>query len=426
MARASRLVAAPLLILLLASAPPVSPSPFSPSLHSPLPLPSSPSPAARAHDRQALHLRGGTDSPGHNRPCRSWSGELAAFPECSTAADLDSPAEITVSVPVGVKGRRRTLKIALEGNIAAGKSTLLKLLEDDVDYVAVPEPLSKWQQVTGEEDGEASGATGCQGGNLLDLFYKDPKRWGYTFQTYAFLSRMMAQLQSPQAQLEGRQSRASIEANSSSVVFYERSVFSDRYIFAENCAETGLFNKVEWGIYQDWHAWLLGAFEDLKLDGIVYLRTTPDTCLHRLKKRARSEEAGVPLDYLQQIHGRHERWLKDRPADFVPAPQVANTPVLTLDCDTDMVLHPEMKDQLREQVRAFIATLHQQGEAVEGGEGAALGASGRLPEETAQARWVPRVANPLTLVAADGTPAVERAVVEKWVEEWKTLSGGRA
>ena len=26
---------------------------------------------------------------------------------------------------------------------------------------------------------------------------------------------------------------------------------------------------------QDWHAWLLGAFEDLKLDGIVYLRTTP-------------------------------------------------------------------------------------------------------------------------------------------------------
>ena len=30
--------------------------------------------------------------------------------------------------------------------------------------------------------------------------------------------------------------------------------------------------------------------------------------------------------------------------------QVADTPVLTLDCDTDMVLHPEMKDQLRAQV----------------------------------------------------------------------------
>lgn len=91
-------------------------------------------------------------------------------------------------------------------------------------------------------------------------------------------------------------------------------------------AETGLFNKVEWGIYQDWHEWLLGAFSNLKLDAIVYLRTTPDTCLKRLQKRARSEEAGVPLEYLKQIHHRHERWLRDRPADFHPAPQAKPHP----------------------------------------------------------------------------------------------------
>jgi hypothetical protein len=102
---------------------------------------------------------------------------------------------------------------------------------------------------------------------LLELFYKDPQRllryqysetgtsgegdtprfgilmmmfvgrWGYTFQTYAFLSRMMAQLQPAEADVpEGRHSRASLQSNASSVVFYERSVFSDRYIFAENCA----------------------------------------------------------------------------------------------------------------------------------------------------------------------------------------------
>ena len=40
---------------------------------------------------------------------------------------------------------RRHLRIALEGNIAAGKSTLLRVLEDSLDYIAVPEPLSKWQ-----------------------------------------------------------------------------------------------------------------------------------------------------------------------------------------------------------------------------------------------------------------------------------------
>lgn len=248
-------------------------------------------------------------------------------------------------------GTPRHLRIALEGNIAAGKSTLLRLLEDQLDYIAVPEPLSKWQEVG------ADGGANC-GGNLLELFYKDPKRWGYTFQTYAFLSRMMAQLQPPLGAADGaRHSRKAESTNQSSVVFFERSVFSDRYIFAENCAETELFNPVEWGIYKDWHTWLLKTFDNLQLDGIIYLRTTPDTCLKRCRKRSRSEEGGIPIEYLTQIHQRHERWLKDRPADFVPAPQVKDTPILILDCDRDSGEHPEMEGELKSQVDEFILKL---------------------------------------------------------------------
>jgi deoxyadenosine/deoxycytidine kinase len=47
-----------------------------------------------------------------------------------------------------------------------------------------------------------------------------------------------------------RHSRKAESGNTSSVVFFERSVFSDRYIFAENCADTQIFNSVEWAIYQ--------------------------------------------------------------------------------------------------------------------------------------------------------------------------------
>ena len=43
------------------------------------------------------------------------------------------------------------------------------------------------------------------GGNLLDLFYADPKRWGYTFQTYCFLSRMRAQLRPLSELLENKE-----------------------------------------------------------------------------------------------------------------------------------------------------------------------------------------------------------------------------
>ena len=112
-------------------------------------------------------------------------------------------------------------KIALEGNIAAGKSTLLRLLEDEVGYVVIPEPISRWQSVT------PTGSKSC-GGNLLDLFYRDPKRWGLTFQMYAFLSRSMAQLNPVEIYLNNsdvRHSRKAVVDNASSVVFFERSVY---------------------------------------------------------------------------------------------------------------------------------------------------------------------------------------------------------
>ncbi len=43
----------------------------------------------------------------------------------------------------------------------------------------VPEPLEEWQDVGG------------RGGNMLDMFYKDPARWAYTFQNFVFVTRVM-------------------------------------------------------------------------------------------------------------------------------------------------------------------------------------------------------------------------------------------
>lgn len=54
-------------------------------------------------------------------------------------------------------------------------------------------------------------------GNLLQLIYREPTRWSYTFQSYSCLSRLKAQLESLAAQ--------SPEA----VLVFERSVYSDRY-----------------------------------------------------------------------------------------------------------------------------------------------------------------------------------------------------
>src|SRR5271170_5009913 len=105
--------------------------------------------------------------------------------------------------------------LILEGNIGAGKSTLIKLLSPNPNLEVIPEPTDKWQHNAGGE-------------NLLELFYKDTPRWAYTFQSNAFLTRIQAifeqQKKSPDKE----------------IFLLERSIYCDRFCFAKNCFESGL------------------------------------------------------------------------------------------------------------------------------------------------------------------------------------------
>ena len=77
------------------------------------------------------------------------------------------------------------ITLCVEGNIGAGKSTYLDMVmegsKSDCSRVhemveVVPEPVEMWQNVNG--------------GNLLELFYENPKRYAFTFQQYVFVTRM--------------------------------------------------------------------------------------------------------------------------------------------------------------------------------------------------------------------------------------------
>lgn len=217
--------------------------------------------------------------------------------------------------------------IIVEGNIGAGKSTFLKILKEDLGLDIIFEPTNKWQQAS-------------EGGNLLDLFYKDTPRWAYTFQSYAFITRVQALIEHQR------------QNNSTGIQVLERSVYCDRYCFAKNCYESGLMSKLEWHIYKEWFAWLVDGYTP-RPSGFIYLQTSPQTCFDRIGKRDRSEESGIPLNYLKALHDRHEDWLVHKKN---VAASLTHIPVLTLDCDTEFETDTVVKKQHLDAVQEFITT----------------------------------------------------------------------
>ncbi|MCF7900505.1 deoxynucleoside kinase [Candidatus Babeliales bacterium] len=212
----------------------------------------------------------------------------------------------------------------VEGNIGAGKSTFLKLIKDRLPVQIVYEPHKKWQSVQG-------------GDNLLDKFYQDTKRWAYTFQSYAFVTRILEQQQNAKENVYGIQ-------------VLERSVYSDRYCFAKNCFEMGTISPLEWNLYQEWFEWLVTNYAP-RPTGFIYLKTEPQVCFDRLTKRARHEESAIPLSYLESLHAKHEDWLINK-KDI--ASYLHTIPVLVLDCNNDFENTEEEMEQHLQKIAEFI------------------------------------------------------------------------
>jgi deoxyadenosine/deoxycytidine kinase len=177
------------------------------------------------------------------------------------------------------------LMILLEGNIGAGKTTVGRTAAQSGSIGFIEEPTKMWRE------GFAS--------NLLDLFYRDPHRWAFTFQICAFITR-------------AKTWREILALTDHSRVILERSIFCDRNVFAENCYRTGLMTPVEYELYSGMWQFLVANY-CVQPDLILYLRTPAEECLARIRERDRSEEVGIGLEYLQQLENLHDEWLLDHP-----------------------------------------------------------------------------------------------------------------
>ncbi|XP_014685303.1 deoxyguanosine kinase, mitochondrial isoform X1 [Equus asinus] len=246
----------------------------------------------------------------------------------------------------GLHAGHEPRRLSIEGNIAVGKSTFVKLLMKTYpEWHIATEPVATWQNI--QAVGTQKACTTQSLGNLLDMMYQEPARWSYMFQTFSFMSRLKIQLEPlPEKLLQAGKA----------VQIFERSVYSDRYIFAKNLFENGSLSDIEWHIYQEWHSFLLQEFASrLRLHGFIYLRATPQVCLKRLHQRAREEERGIELTYLEQLHDQHEAWLVHRTTKL-HFETLVNIPVLVLDVNDDFS-EVTKEEELMRKVNTFVKNL---------------------------------------------------------------------
>ena len=177
--------------------------------------------------------------------------------------------------------------ISIEGNIGAGKSTLVEELKiryaDRDDIVFLQEPVDAWAGIT--QDGKT----------MLELFYEDQKKYSFGFQVMAYMSRL-------------RMIKNEIEKANQKVktIVMERSLDADRHIFAKMLFQDGMIEECMYKIY------LLMSDDGLDVyssDGMIWLDTPPEECSRRICTRGREGEELIGLAYLQKCDMYHRHWL---------------------------------------------------------------------------------------------------------------------
>lgn len=154
--------------------------------------------------------------------------------------------------------------VSVEGNIGAGKSAVLNVLEKR-GYTVCKENLNSW-------------------GDILDKFYRDRRRWSFALQV-AVMNDLSEQY-------------SSIKNVKNDIVFIERSPASSN-IFALLAKSEGNMTDVEYRIYYDLYKALKWTpHKSFMID------TPASVCLERIKTRKRECEKDVKLEYLEKLDKR--------------------------------------------------------------------------------------------------------------------------
>jgi deoxyadenosine/deoxycytidine kinase len=224
----------------------------------------------------------------------------------SLSIDIDYQSEKFQKVLDVLKDTTRKF-IIVDGVIGAGKTTVMKLLEKNINNInnivinnsdtyytnkkqikvkAIYEPVDLWNK------------TGA-----LQYFYKDIPKNCYEFQTYTFITRISSVIDEI------------YNCQDADIYILERSIWTDRYIFMELLKD--LVGDLRMTMYNQWCD-LWAYIMPMKVNKWVLLDTSLDESLKRISSRNRNGEDGISLDYQTNLYNKHIEFFKKLEDDGKP------------------------------------------------------------------------------------------------------------
>jgi deoxyguanosine kinase len=192
--------------------------------------------------------------------------------------------------------------ISIEGNIGSGKSTLLANLrehyKDNDNVIFLKEPVDEWAKIK-----DINGTT------ILEKFYADQEKYSFSFQMMAYVSRIKVLRDTLNDKKETQKKNQFDKDNNEKrnyMIITERSLYTDKMVFAKMLYDSGKIEDVNYQIYLNWFDTFSGEFPVHK---VIYVKATPEKCYQRIAKRSREGEENIPLEYLTSCSLYHDNML---------------------------------------------------------------------------------------------------------------------
>jgi deoxyadenosine/deoxycytidine kinase len=224
--------------------------------------------------------------------------------------------------------------VSIEGNIGSGKSTLLEKLreeyKDNKHVRFLREPVDEWEKIKDKD-----------GNTMLQKFYANQEEYSFAFQMMAYISRL-AIIRDTVREIININANTEI-IDKKFVIITERSLYTDKFVFAKMLYDQGKIEDVKYQIYLNWFDEFA---KDFPVNDVIYVNTDPTKCYERIHKRSRIGEEVIPLAYLEACHKYHNEFLDETTG--------VKTNKLILDGNQDIFLKAGIVDEWIASINNFL------------------------------------------------------------------------